>query len=108
MNLIEAKRKATELNIAGRSKMNKAELVEAIAAAEQPVEVEDTTPSGNRYTTRLDDGQTTPMDMQKRIETYATQRGWSGKRGLASVTLTPKQEKRIRKQDNKLRRLAGV
>jgi hypothetical protein len=114
MNLAEAKIRATELAIPGRSKMNKAELIAAIAVAETPEVVEVETvkaPSkGSRYTNRLDMGQTVPMDMTLRIIGYAKQRGWGKTKGvsLAVVTLTAKQERRIRKQDNKLRRLAGV
>ena len=112
MNLAEAKSRATELAIPGRSKMNKAELIAAIVAAETPetVEVETVKAPSKRFTSRFDMGQTLPMDMMTRIIGYAKQQGWgkTSRISLAKVKLTAKQERRIRKQDNKLRRLAGV
>jgi hypothetical protein len=87
MNLKEAQKRAAELNISGRSKMNKDALLEAIAnveAFETPALPE---PSEAEYPIMIGRTDPAPMSIVKRELTYQAQNG--------SSRLTSRQERRI-------------
>ena len=105
MNLAEAKKRASELEIQGRSKMNKAELLEAISIAEAEIyeakKVEATEEFFGGPAVLPDYRQSpTPMMNLARVDNYLTQNGSQRK-------ITARQHRRIVKASNRQLKRSG-
>lgn len=93
MTLKEAKIRATELEISGRSKMNKAELLEAISIAEKAAEKAPEVASVESVKAPI-------MNNFLRMDIYTAQNG--GRK------ITPRQGRRINKAANRILKRGGI
>jgi hypothetical protein len=93
MNLKDAQKRAAELNISGRSKMNKDALLEAIANAEAFDTPALPEPGEAEYPIKFDRTNLAPLSYRAREMNYMLQN--------VNRRLTPRQQRRLRHKANR-------